>query len=680
MRGTACLVIGCLALWPTALVAQSTSEPPRRLDPSSPILVVPERGPIQVQTPNRAGRAFPPGTTQSPRAATQGRPTQPQGSAATVVRSRRLEGSAAPQSAREAPARTRSALETAPLPPLESIDVDGRANGAPASGTRRAGNRSTTPVDTGLPASLWRGVTVGELAQAISGPIPKLKSPALRGLWRRIFNTRSTKLEGERVPGQARALQLEGLYQLGHFEDAMLARDAAAQAPIVQAVRARSALASGDTDLACDLAQRLLDARGTLPKPIHGEIFQLAAWCAAVLNTPRAGLLVAALAREEGFDAPGPYSILEALEAGEKPTTQRPPSLSPLAYQYLALADLTGDLVGWRPYGSVLAGHLSRTLAGPSASAQATAPQTRIARLVAAEEAAVLGAIDGPSLGRIYRETRFSEATLANAERARVTAPEQRALIFQRARAVRDPRERLGWLVAFMQTAKRDDVATAAAGAIAPFLRNMPIDARTLAAADTVIETLVRSGEAAALVPWVDAVLRRSEPTESAANSDTALASARVWLPLAEIVSLPGARDASSARLAPASRLAQTGRLSPQVLHRLVTVLEALGYNPPLQLWDAASRASEPPKGELPKTGLLGQLAAAADKKDVARTALLVTEIVGEKEIAAQHPIALGDVLRALRRVNLDREARVIAVEAVIDAWSEIGVGSQRAN
>ena len=116
-------------------------------------------------------------------------------------------------------------------------------------------------------------------------------------------------------------------------------------------------------------------------------------------------------------------------------------------------------------------------------------------------------------------------------------------------------------------------------------------------------------------------------------------------------------------------QLAVRGQLTPDLLHRLATVLDALDYQIPIPLWEAASRTPQPAGGHLPETGVLSQLQDAAKRREFARTVVLAMRAVGPSTAETAHIIALGDAIRALRRAGLEGDARALALEAVIGAW-----------
>jgi len=111
--------------------------------------------------------------------------------------------------------------------------------------------------------------------------------------------------------------------------------------------------------------------------------------------------------------------------------------------------------------------------------------------------------------------------------------------------------------------------------------------------------------------------------------------------------------------------IAAIGGLPAPFLHRLLAVLDALDYEVPIPLWDEASKMPQPNDGYLPETGVLSQLKDTSDHGDVGRTVLLVAAALGPKGPADANLLALGDAVRALKRVGLDAEARRVGFEAL---------------
>ncbi len=140
------------------------------------------------------------------------------------------------------------------------------------------------------------------------------------------------------------------------------------------------------------------------------------------------------------------------------------------------------------------------------------------------------------------------------------------------------------------------------------------------------------------------------------------------WLALIDIAD-PKPADNRGASLRYVEELAVHGRLDPTLLHRLATVLDALEYNVPIPLWEAASRTPQPAGGHLPETGVLSELQDAAKKRDFGRTVLLAMKTLGPNGAEGAHMIALGDSIRALKRAGLEGDARRLGFEALFASW-----------
>jgi hypothetical protein len=140
------------------------------------------------------------------------------------------------------------------------------------------------------------------------------------------------------------------------------------------------------------------------------------------------------------------------------------------------------------------------------------------------------------------------------------------------------------------------------------------------------------------------------------------------WLALIDVAA-PQPAWRRGEYLGAVEEMALRGRFSPDALSRVASVLDALDYNVPMRLWEAASRTPQPGGGHLPETGVLSDLQAAAKAKDTGRTILLSIRALGPPGAEGAHIIALGDSIRALKSVGLEPHARRIAFEALFASW-----------
>jgi hypothetical protein len=98
-------------------------------------------------------------------------------------------------------------------------------------------------------------------------------------------------------------------------------------------------------------------------------------------------------------------------------------------------------------------------------------------------------------------------------------------------------------------------------------------------------------------------------------------------------------------------------------------VLDALDYQIPIPLWEAASRSPQPSSGHLPETGVLSRLQEASKQKSFSRVVLMGMRTLGPDTGETAHIIALGDTIRALKRAGLEPSARRLGLEALFAAW-----------
>ena len=80
-------------------------------------------------------------------------------------------------------------------------------------------------------------------------------------------------------------------------------------------------------------------------------------------------------------------------------------------------------------------------------------------------------------------------------------------------------------------------------------------------------------------------------------------------------------------------------------------------------------RAAFPATGHLPATGVLSDLQKATKARDTARANLIILHAIGKDGPSGAHMIALGDSIRALKRLGMEKEARLLGLEALFPQW-----------
>jgi hypothetical protein len=384
----------------------------------------------------------------------------------------------------------------------------------------------------------------------------------------------------------------------------------------------------------------------SLPASLKGQSILVRAYCAAVGGKRESAQLQVALARDEGVEESAGLDAIDAIATGGKPAISKGQKVGPIDWRILELG------------GAVDARALVET-AGPGVLAiisrdTATEPATRLA---AAERAAQLNTISPADLAGAYRTFVGGEA---GAEGPAQSAT-QHAALFQSAEDEKTPLKKARLIRSFLDEARRAGLYWPALQMIAPAAAAIPRVPEIGWFAETAIETAVATGDFTGARSWAEF----GGSLDAPGSSESAYVH---WLALADLAD-PALSDGRSRHLAALEEMAARGRFSPEQLHRLATVLDALQIQVPIPLWDLASRTPQPNTGFLPETGVLSSLAEAAKKKEFGHTVLLAMQSLGPNGAEGAHIISLGDSIRALRSAGLDADARKLALEAVFMGW-----------
>lgn len=504
---------------------------------------------------------------------------------------------------------------------------------------------------SGLPHGLWQGIEAGRFERLLAKLDIPPRSPALHALWRRLI-TASVE-PGQTGAQQFRALKAEALYRSGLIEDSAKQLEAASEAhPVLGVLSARADIARRKNDSGCEAIKTVIPKKADLPTPLRADALLIAGYCAAVNDNVAGAGLMADLAREDGVDAPLGLAALDALASGQKAKLTIPKRVTAIDYRLLErLGPLDPTQIVERAEPSLLA-----------AIAQDAGSDAKL-RLAAAEAGSRLNVVDATQLAAIYRSQAFAPDVLADPLNTRTDPLQRRALLFKAAEAERTPQKKARVIRALLDDARRSGIYLQTLALVTKVADDVPRAQEVGWFAETGIEIALANGRYDAARSWV--AFTAGMDRGQYAGEQGPLGH---WLALIDIADaeLKSQRGAS---LASVEALALRGRYTPDLLHRLATVLDALDYNVPHALWEAASRTPQPTTGHLPETGVLPELLDASKKKSFGLTVLLAMRTLGPTGADGAHMIALGDAIRALKRTGLEADARRIAVEALFAGW-----------
>ena len=557
------------------------------------------------------------------------------------------------------------AVESGQLAPIGPVDGGPLTPGvAPADLTAPIGVTSNPPqAVAGFAPGLWQGLAFADATQLIAKAELPLRAPVLADLWRRLMLADQAP-EGI-DPAQFLAARLDGLYRAGLLKDAaqlMVALPKNAD-PFEQVASARVLLALGDDDKACARVRTLPISGGPLKGRARNDALLMVAFCAARDKQPNHASLAAEVLRDQNFAEPLALAVLDAIAESKTPKLPRADNLRVIDYKFLSLL------------GKVPAERLMPLL--PRATPDLLIAIARDAngepamRLIASEAAARENAFDDADLAAAYRAVAFQPQQLANplppapaagALPNASDAARQRALLFQAAEKESSPAHKADLIRALLDTARREALLVPVARLAAPMVDAMRPGAELAGFTETAIETLLASGNYDHAVGW----------TLSAASAGPAGNPLLGWLPLTDIADA-GEHVPHGSSMKYAEDLAVAGALSPVMIQRLATVLDALHYEVPVPIREgaqsAAKSASKSDQGHLPETGLLAKLQEAAKANQVGRTALLAIATIGSGAATGANTVALGEAIKGLQAAGLEAEARRLGFEAVFEAW-----------
>jgi hypothetical protein len=487
------------------------------------------------------------------------------------------------------------------------------------------------PGESALPLDAWRGLDASALERLLArAPLPS-SSPSLATLM-----ARTLAIDPSGESGEARLAALE---RAGRVEELIGALQAPAAQTAPDATRyALALLALGREEEACTTDLGVAAAAAPAKSEAKRAVLLLPAYCAAAKGDRQGAALALRLARDGGVDTGLAAGASEGAAKGLSRRAQLPKSVDVLDYLFLKLGQSGGD--------TEIAARATPELLFLLARDKDAAAELRLA---AAERGAALNVVDGEALGAAY-----AQAAPALAKSAPSPA-DLRARLFTTLGSQTSAKIRGESIDALLASGKDARIEIPMAEALARASNALGQDQQVAAFAETGLRVAALAGEDQTAWDFAAAAGQHAQGWQLLLAAQD-----------------PGT-DQSGRALDEGVAIAQSAELPGALLQRLVTVLDALGVDVPIPLWDLAGKTSQPDDGFLPETGLLTTLKEAADAGEVGRTVLLAAAAFGPDGPQGAHLIALGDGLRALRRVGLDAEARRIAFEALYAHWPSRG-------
>lgn len=481
-----------------------------------------------------------------------------------------------------------------------------------------------------MPAAVWADVDAGQMQQLLAAAKLPSSSPALSNLIGRALAADPPQ------GGQDTAIRVAALERLGRAEEIVQLLAPAAQSgdPGISARYGLALLAAGRDQEACGLNLGDVPPSARPDSDVTRAALLIPAYCAALQGNAQAAAQALQTAQQRGVTSQVASAVVGQLAQGNAGQVPAPGTLTVLDYVFLRLGKATLP--------ASLADSANPTLLSRIAQDSEISPELRVA---AAERGAALHILGGKVLADAYSQSAPKLGKEASAPYA------LRAKLFVNLQKAPSAAYRAESIDALLASGKDAGIQFELAEALAPENAKLAQDPAAAKFAETGVRVAILAGDDQSAWEWIE---RGGQ-------------AARSW-PLLVAVGDPFSPRAGTALNSGAEIASQTGLPGP-VLHRLITVLDALQYEVPIPLWDMANKSEQPSDGYLPERGVLTDLQKASEEGQVGRTVLLVAAALGPEGPSGANLIALGDAVRALQRVGLKAEARRIGFEALYPRW-----------
>ncbi len=512
------------------------------------------------------------------------------------------------------------------------------------------------PSAGGLGGDLWRGSdrrTIERLLPRLPG---SMNSITMRELARRLLLSNAAPPASQTASLDSRAtnllaLRVSRLAAMGDFDGLTGLLDVAPQRYDSEAVaraRVETLFLDGRGEVACqEVRHRVSEFEGS------AYWRKALVFCQILLEDFDAAQLGLGLLREEGLAEQDPafFQLADKLLGLSKDA----PSAAPGSALHLAMLQASGG-----PLPAELGKGASPGLAVLMARAKGN---SLAQRAEAAERAAANGLMEPEELAEIYLEFSFAADQRANAisSAEQLEGPERRALLYQAALAQDVPAARAELLNVALADARRQGTYPLTARVLLPLISELPRQAELSWFSESAGRALFSAGRFGEASGWL--TLARQE---SLIDSQAAVAVAALW-PYSR---LAGMNTPSWKGDLAAWAEARPGASPEETAVRqlfLRVVYQALGNSDTLSWSDLVG--VQPPEGgggPQPDTALIYALSEASQLGRRGETVLLSLLALGEGGPGQCHPLVLHEVLRALTRVDLGHEARLLAIEAAV--------------
>ncbi len=477
-------------------------------------------------------------------------------------------------------------------------------------------------------------------------------SPSMRDLMRRLLLTGAEVPEGVQ-PGSLISLRAGLLAAMGDFGgvNALLgAVPGRADNLDLLRVEVDTRFLTGDVARACRLAHAYIQEQ-------QSTYWQKAfIFCQALEGDSESALLGISLLEELGVDDPVFFELVDALVRMGQPDAGAPviasladPTPLHLALTRVAKVKLPADVIS-----SNRPGVLRAIAISPNAPADL--------RLEAAERAEVAGALPVDALRQLYASIEFSDEQLKNplTHAAQRSGPMSRALLYRATLMQTVPAAQAEALKRALDMARQGGRYASTARAFLPQLSRVPVSQELAWFAPEAIRAFLITGRHTQAGPWFELL------SDSARTEPQMAVELEALMPVARLSGFDGAVDWTVDRMRGWWEAVKGTEGARDKAAALAVAFNAVGEYVPDEIWSDLVEGTTHTALMAPYPSHWFLLESASQRGRVGEAVLLSLVSLGDGGPARADPIVLDHVLKAMRNLGMDQEARAMALEAVV--------------
>ena len=500
----------------------------------------------------------------------------------------------------------------------------------------------------GLGAEMWKGIDRSFVAQAIASLPSRVRSPTMRNLMRRLLLTQAVAPKGKRsVPGLFQ-LRVKALFASGDLKSALSlisSTPTGSREEYLVRFGIDGRLFQNNTAGACKRVRAYSDEF----KGVYWQ--QVTAFCLAMAGKrAEASLMSDVLAERSDAIHPAFFAAMERLSGATPPQIV---SLAGPSALHLSLM---------RSAGLALPDDTTEKASPAALRAIALSPNATLdLRLVAAEEAADIGVLNGKTLAEIYGVVAFDPAVFKRASRhaAANWGAGGRALLVQAAKKLATSVKRAKLIQSALNLARQKGGWRATALAYGSMVAALTPSTETTWFAGDAARILIAAGDIAGARKW----LAYADGQGLKGRQKAALWPLRIFLSDAGVASITP-KDITNWW----NNRAAAGAGALVQARTLFSLLSAMGVSVPSKLWAKLLDGGSGTQAFVPSAAVRNALSRGAVTGSRGGTVAMALVALGERGAGAENLSAMEMAISALKKINFEAEAKSIALEAVIEA------------